>query len=75
MLHLAIDQPDIASAARWYLEPVDYVSMRFTGATATVKILADPALVCALASIGTRRRGIRQQVGGQEPAPALRARQ
>ncbi|MFZ6005046.1 MAG: xylulokinase [Actinomycetota bacterium] len=31
MLHLAIDQPAIASAARWYLEPVDYVSMRFTG--------------------------------------------
>lgn len=36
MLHLAIDQPDIARAARWYLEPVDYVSMRLTGeATAT----------------------------------------
>jgi xylulokinase len=31
MLHLAIDQPEIAAAARWYLEPVDYVSMRFTG--------------------------------------------
>ena len=25
MLHLAIDQPDIARAARWYLEPVDYL--------------------------------------------------
>jgi xylulokinase len=36
MLHLAIDQPDIARAARWYLEPVDYIGMRFTGeATAT----------------------------------------
>jgi xylulokinase len=31
MLHLAIDRPDIARAARWYLEPVDYVSMRLTG--------------------------------------------
>jgi xylulokinase len=31
MLHLANDQPDIARAARWYLEPVDYLSMRFTG--------------------------------------------
>jgi xylulokinase len=31
MLHLANDQPDVARAARWYLEPVDYVSMRFTG--------------------------------------------
>ena len=31
MLHLDIDRPDVASAARWYLEPVDYVSMRFCG--------------------------------------------
>ena len=31
MLHLAHDRTDIAAAARWYLEPVDYVSMRFTG--------------------------------------------
>ncbi len=31
MLHLDLDRPDIAQAARWYLEPVDYVSMRFTG--------------------------------------------
>ncbi|MEO7428681.1 MAG: FGGY-family carbohydrate kinase, partial [Acidimicrobiales bacterium] len=36
MLHLAADQREIARAARWYLEPVDYLSMRFTGqATAT----------------------------------------
>ena len=25
------DYPDVAAAARWYLEPVDYLSMRFTG--------------------------------------------
>ncbi len=31
MLYLTHQRPDIASAARWYLEPVDYVSMRFTG--------------------------------------------
>ncbi|HEV3226166.1 MAG TPA: FGGY-family carbohydrate kinase [Acidimicrobiales bacterium] len=31
MLHLATDRPDIARAARWYLEPVDYLGMRFTG--------------------------------------------
>jgi len=36
MLHLDRDRPDIARAARWYLEPVDYLSMRLTGeATAT----------------------------------------
>ena len=34
MLHLERDEPEIASAARWYLEPVDYLSMRFTGKAA-----------------------------------------
>ena len=31
MLHLDIDRREIANDARWYLEPVDYLSMRFTG--------------------------------------------
>ena len=31
LLHLLNDRPDIAAAARWFVEPVDYVSMRFTG--------------------------------------------
>jgi xylulokinase len=31
MLHLERDDLATASAARWYLEPVDYLSMRFTG--------------------------------------------
>jgi len=31
MLFLEHDQPDVAQRARWYLEPVDYLSMRFTG--------------------------------------------
>lgn len=34
MLYLELDRPEIAKAARWYLEPVDYVSMRFTGTAA-----------------------------------------
>ncbi len=34
MLHLDRDQPDVARAARWYLEPVDYLSMRFAGVAA-----------------------------------------
>ena len=34
MLHLERDEPDVARAARWYLEPVDYLSMRFTGVAA-----------------------------------------
>ena len=31
MLFLERDEPGIAAAARWYLEPVDYLTMRFTG--------------------------------------------
>jgi xylulokinase len=34
MLHLEHDDPRTAAAARWYLEPVDYLSMRFTGRAA-----------------------------------------
>lgn len=34
MLHLEHNEPTIASAARWYLEPVDYLSMRFCGRAA-----------------------------------------
>ena len=34
ILHLEHDQPEVAAAARWYLEPVDYLSMRFTGIAA-----------------------------------------
>ena len=34
ILHLERDEPAVAAAARWYLEPVDYLSMRFTGRAA-----------------------------------------
>jgi len=34
ILHLEHDEPDVARATRWYLEPVDYLSMRFTGTAA-----------------------------------------
>lgn len=34
MLYLLHDEPDVARAARWFLEPVDYLSMRFTGVAA-----------------------------------------
>lgn len=34
MLHLDNDRPDIRARARWYLEPVDYLTMRFTGVAA-----------------------------------------
>jgi xylulokinase len=31
LLYLERDCPEVASAARWFLEPVDYLTMRFTG--------------------------------------------
>ena len=34
MLHIEHDQPAVADQARWYMEPVDYLSMRFTGVPA-----------------------------------------
>ena len=34
MLHLEHDRPDIAARTRWYLEPVDHLTMRFTGVAA-----------------------------------------
>jgi xylulokinase len=34
MLNLAENYPEVAAAARWYLEPVDYLAMRFTGVAA-----------------------------------------
>ncbi|MBL8930343.1 MAG: hypothetical protein JNL54_09505 [Kineosporiaceae bacterium] len=37
MLHLDRDRPELHDRLRWYLEPVDYLTMRFTGiAAATV---------------------------------------
>ncbi len=34
MLNLAQNYPEVAAAARWYLEPIDYLAMRFTGVPA-----------------------------------------
>lgn len=34
MLHLERDRPEVAAAAAYYLEPVDYLTMRFTGVAA-----------------------------------------
>jgi len=42
MLYLEHDEPATAQRARWYLEPVDYLSMRFTGIAA-----ASPASMTA----------------------------
>jgi len=54
MLHLERDQPEVARAARWYLEPVDYLSMRFTGVAA-----ASPGSMAPAWLTDTRRPDIR----------------
>jgi len=53
ILHLERDRPEVAGAARWYLEPVDYLSMRFTGTAA-----ASPASMTAAWLTDTRRTPI-----------------
>jgi xylulokinase len=50
MLYFERDRPEVAAAARWYLEPVDYLTMRFTGIAA-----ASPASI-----MGTRLTDIRK---------------
>ena len=34
MLHFEHDRPDVAARTRWYLEPVDFLTLRFTGIAA-----------------------------------------
>jgi len=52
MLYLEHDQRAVAEQARWYLEPVDYLSMRFTGIPA-----ASPASMTAAWLTDNRRPG------------------
>ena len=54
MLYLEEDEPSVANAARWYLEPVDYLSMRFTGIAA-----ASPASMTPAWLTDTRRPDVR----------------
>jgi xylulokinase len=42
LLYLQRDRPEIAAAARWFLEPVDYLTLRFTG-----RVTASPASMLA----------------------------
>jgi xylulokinase len=50
MLFLEHDEPEVAVQARWYMEPVDYLSMRFTGVAA-----ASPASMTAAWLTDNRR--------------------
>lgn len=50
ILHLEHDQPEVAERARWYLEPVDYLSMCFTKVAA-----ASPASMFGSWLTDTRR--------------------
>ncbi len=50
MLHLQREQPDVAAAARWFLEPADYLTMRFSG-----RPVASPASMIAAWLTDNRR--------------------
>lgn len=50
MLLMERDLPEVARATRWYLEPVDYLSMRFTGRAA-----ASPASITAYWLLDNRK--------------------
>jgi xylulokinase len=52
MLHLERDREEVSSRTRWYLEPVDYLTMRFSGVAS-----ASPASMLATYLIDTRRPG------------------
>jgi xylulokinase len=52
MLHLERDREDISNRTRWYLEPVDYLTMRFSGVAS-----ASPASMLATYLIDTRHPG------------------
>ena len=72
-------QPDVARAARWYLEPVDYLTMRFTGVAAASPHVDDGGL--AHRQPPPRRPGLRRRrwsgwpgVDGGEAAAAGRVR-
>ncbi|HET6965207.1 MAG TPA: FGGY-family carbohydrate kinase [Acidimicrobiales bacterium] len=68
MLYLENEQPEVARASRWYLEPVDYLSMRFTGVAA-----ASPASMTA--SWLTDTRSTRPTRPTRSPRPTRLARQ
>ena len=75
MLYLESDRPDLAAQAAWYLEPVDYLSMRFTGVAA-----ASPASMTAAWLTDNRHLGqtaydpVLVRMAGIDPAklPPLR---
>jgi xylulokinase len=75
MLYLGNARPDIARAARWYLEPVDYLSMRFTGTPAASPVSMTAAWLIDIRH--TSRLGYDQglvRMAGIDPAklPPLR---
>ena len=52
LLYLERDRPEIATAAHWFLEPVDYLTMRFSGQAS-----ASPASMLAAWLTDNRRLG------------------
>ena len=70
MLHLERDEPEVAAAARWYLEPVDYLTMRFTGRAAATHASMSGAWLT-----DNRRLDRLEYDPGPRPAAGARSRQ
>lgn len=53
MLHLELDRPEVSAKARWYLEPVDYLTMRFSGVAAASPMSMTAAWLTDNRDLGT----------------------
>ena len=68
MLHLERDQPTVAAATRWYLEPVDHLAMRFTGVPAATQMSMTAAWLTDTRHLGRLRYDDRLvRLSGVEP--------
>jgi xylulokinase len=57
-LFLTRDRPDIASAARWFLEPVDYLTMRLTGIASATQASMTAHFLSDITSSGSPGYGL-----------------
>ena len=66
LLYLQHEEPDVVARTRWYLEPVDYLTMRFTGRPAATPGVDDRRLADRQPS--ARRPRLRRRAASGWPA-------
>ena len=75
MLHLERDRPEVTARARWYLEPVDYLTMRFTGVAAATPMSMTAAWLTDNRDLARLAYDpVLVRMAGVEPRPAAAAR-